>query len=177
MHNNIKTTFDKYMCDKNNVKSKIDKVRYERKTKSYKVFITPVLATCLVFLFFIGNYLINTPFSYVSIDINPSIILTTNIFDKVIKVRGLNDDAKLLLEDINVRNLEINEANNIILKKAIELGYIEENVDDNAILVTVYCNNESKGNEIQKSINNNLNEYFNRNKVFNYRSSTYKGRY
>lgn len=161
MNKDIKAIFDKYMCDKNIVKAKIDRVIRKQKPKSYNVLIPSITAICLIFLFFIGNYLINTPYSYVSIDINPSIILTTNRFDKVIAVKGLNEDAELLLKNINVKNMKINDANNLILKKAIELEYIKENIDDNAILVTVYCNNESKRNKMQKSINNDLNEYFN----------------
>lgn len=161
MNKDIKDAFDKYMCDKNIVKAKIDSAITRQKTKSYKVLIPSITAVCLILLLFIGNYLINNPYSYVSIDINPSIVLTANRFDRVIAVKGLNKEAEQLLKDISVKNLRVNDANNLVIKKAIELGYINENIDDNAILVTVYCNNENKRNKLQKSINTNLNKYFN----------------
>lgn len=161
MNKDIKDAFNKYMCDKEKVKSKINIEINRQKSKSYKIFIPSITTICLIFLFLIGNYLINNPYSYVSIDINPSIILTTNRFDKVIEVKALNKDAKKLLKDINIKKLQVNEANNIIIEKAIELGYINKDTDENAILITVYCNNENKRNKMQKSINDNLNNYFN----------------
>lgn len=161
MNKDIKATFDKYMCNKKSVKEKIDMAITKKHSKLYNMLIPSISLACLIFMFIIGNYLINTPYSYVSIDINPSIVLTSNRFDNVIEVKRLNDDAKKLLKNINVKNMKVNEANNLILKKAIELNYIKENNDDNAILVTVYCNNEGRRNKMQKSINNNLNEYFN----------------
>lgn len=161
MNKDIKDAFNKYMCDKEKVKSKINIEITRQKSKSYKIFIPSITTICLIFLFLIGNYLINNPYSYVSIDINPSIVLTTNRFDKVIEVKALNKDAKKLLKDINIKKLQVNEANNIIIEKAIEFGYINKDTDENAILITVYCNNENKRNKMQKSINDNLNNYFN----------------
>ena len=42
-----------------------------------------------------GAYCYSTPYSYVSLDINPSIEIQANIFDRIINVEGLNDEAKI----------------------------------------------------------------------------------
>lgn len=165
MDKDIKLVFDKYMCDKDEVKAKIDNKITSINNKSYKLLIPTIMATCLILFVFIGNYIINAPYSYVSIDINPSIVLTANRFDKVIDAKGLNDDAEEFLRDIKVKNLGINDANNLVLERAVELGYIKDDIDDNAILVTVYCDNVNKRSEMQQSINNNMNDYFNGNGI------------
>lgn len=160
MNNEIKKIFNQYMCDKDIVKEKIDKAILNKKNNYYKLLIPSLTLVCLS-LFFFYNFFINTPYSYISIDINPSIVLTTNRFDKVINVEGLNEEANVLLKDINIKNMLVNDANNIIIEKAIAMGYIDKNIDNNAILVTVYSNDEFKRNEMQQNINIHLHNCFN----------------
>ena len=56
---------------------------------------------CLVVIFF-GSYMIFLlPTSFISIDINPSLELAINRFDRVVSVKAYNDDAEELLKDYN----------------------------------------------------------------------------
>ena len=57
------------------------------------------LAACLllVCLSGFGIHLYRTPASYIYLDINPSVRLDLNCFERVIAVVPLNDDAKTLL--------------------------------------------------------------------------------
>lgn len=164
MHKKLKITFDKYICDKNIVKEKIDNLISKPKLCFYKLVIPTISVFCLILLI-VGNYFLNTPYSYVSIDINPSIILTTNRLNRVIEIKSLNNDAKLLLKDLKIKNMEVNNANSLIIKKAIDLGFIAKNIDTNAILVTVYCHDTNKTKSLQQDINNHLHDCFNKNGV------------
>ena len=66
-------------------------------------------AACM--LMTIGSlWLYFTPAAYISVDVNPSVELTVNRFDRVISLKGLNDDGAALAEDLNVRFLEYTEA-------------------------------------------------------------------
>ena len=51
-----------------------------------------------------GYKLYYTPVSYLSIEINPSIQLSINIFDRVIGCEYFNNDGKIILEEVNVHN-------------------------------------------------------------------------
>lgn len=60
-------------------------------------------------LLFLGN-LYYTPVVYISIDINPSIELEINRFDRVLEVVASNEDAKEIVEAVNLRNKNYIEA-------------------------------------------------------------------
>lgn len=160
MNKELKITFNKYLCDKKIVKAKIDNAITTKKTFSNKILLPAISAFCLILLI-IGNFLFNSPYTYVSIDINPSIILTTNRFNRVIAIKSLNTDAKLLLKDINIKNMKVNNANSLIIEKAIELGFIDKNISTNAILVTIYCHDTNKITKMQQDINTHLHNCFN----------------
>lgn len=65
--------------------------------------------------------------SFVSLDINPSIELTLDKNDKVISVRGTNEDGQVLLVDVNLKGLNVEAAVERITDLAVELGYLDEN--------------------------------------------------
>ncbi len=122
-----------------------------------------ILFTSIIAL--IGGFLIfNSPRNYVSLDINPSIMISTNLFDKVVKVEALNDDAKKIIEEENFYGKDVSNAINNIVKKATDLGYVDKN-DDNVILVSTYCDNEQKREKLQQSIHKNLDEKLNNNGI------------
>lgn len=83
----------------------------------------------------------NVAFNYVSIDINPSVMLGINSFDKVVKVKPLNTDADNLLKDLNLYGKDVNNAINEVISSANKLGYVNDN-EENAVLISTYCNND-----------------------------------
>ena len=156
MNNDMKMVFDKYMSDKVRIREKIEK-RVANNRVCLGKLLGPVIVVFVLFGGILGvNFWLYEPYSYVSIDINPSIVLTANRLERIIKVEGLNDDAKSLLNDIKFKNMKVNVFNDLILEKAIERGFIDKNGDSNAILVTVYCNDEQKRWEMQQNINSHL---------------------
>ena len=63
----------------------------------------PVLAACcLLCLTLYGSWLYFTPTSILSIDINPSIELSINRFDRVIDLKAFNEDGEALLQTLDV---------------------------------------------------------------------------
>ena len=66
-------------------------------------------AACL--LLTLGSlWLYFTPAAYISVDVNPSLELTVNRFDRVIAVEGRNDDGAALAESLHVRFLNYAQA-------------------------------------------------------------------
>ena len=106
-------------------------------------------AACLsVFLF--GGYLTCfQPVSAISIDINPSIELSINRLDKVISIKGYNEDGIWLADQLEVQFMDYTEAVDTILAAEIVEEYlqIEEQME-----VTVLGSNEVKSQEMLASV-------------------------
>ena len=98
--------------------------------------------------------------SYVTLDINPSIELIVTPKEKVIYANPLNEDGELLLLEIDIIGLDLEEATEIIIDKAIELGFID--VDSEEVYVSVSTINMQAqiGETIQNRVKEAVNEAF-----------------
>lgn len=77
---------------------------------------------------------------YVAVDINPSIEFITDKDGKVTEVRAVNDDARVLLVDMELVGLDISVAIENVTKEAEDCGFINStNVD---VSITVGGNSE-----------------------------------
>ena len=80
----------------------------------------------------LGAYCYTLPYSYVHVDINPSIELTVNIFDRIISAEALNVDGEELLSNNDLRNTKVNAAVTQLLNAAVQQGYLNNNADQSA---------------------------------------------
>lgn len=69
-----------------------------------------VSCACLLFALLWGRWLYFTPTAEISIDINPSIELSVNRFDRVISVNGINDDGRELANALDLKFRKYTEA-------------------------------------------------------------------
>ena len=74
-------------------------------------------AVCVLVLFLGGWFVYQIPTASISIDINPSVELSVNFFDRVISVKAYNDDGQELLNQIRVIHLSYEEAVERILEE------------------------------------------------------------
>ncbi|CZQ90377.1 anti-sigma-I factor RsgI family protein [Trichococcus collinsii] len=86
----------------------------------------------------------------ISIDVNPSIEITVNKADEVIEVTALNEDAEIIIGDMDLNDVEVEVAMNAIIGSMVQNGYIDEM--KNAVLITVANENESKQQELESLI-------------------------
>lgn len=86
----------------------------------------------------------------VAIDVNPSIELSTNKKNKVISVNAKNEDADIILEDMELINVDLNIAVNAIIGSMLKHGYLQD--DENTILISVSNKKEEKAKQIQNKI-------------------------
>ena len=77
-----------------------------------------------------GCHLYYTPASYVYLDINPSIRLDLNCFERVIDVVPLNEDAEVLLSRVTVRKGNAEDCMNTIVSACQEQNYLNESNTD-----------------------------------------------
>ena len=67
----------------------------------------------------LGGYKVYaTPVNYLSVDINPSVKLGINLFDKVIEIVPLNKEAKEIVDDLELKNENIEDAVSKIILEA-----------------------------------------------------------
>lgn len=57
-----------------------------------------------------------TPVSYISIDVNPSVELELNLFDRVIAWNGYNDDGEAIAQKVDLYNMPYTEAVDALLR-------------------------------------------------------------
>ena len=101
------------------------------------------LAACLllVCLSGFGVHLYRTPASYIYLDINPSVRLDLNCFERVIAVVPLNDDAKTLLSEADISRGDAQSCINQIVAACQEQRYLNETNTD--IELSVCTDNSS----------------------------------
>ncbi len=98
-----------------------------------------VMAASLVIFLLGGTFLaaLRLPYSYVSIDVNPSIEYTLNWFDRVISLSAVNEDAKplaLQLEQVGVMNQSAETAIDMTIKGLDELKYFSDDAENDVVI-------------------------------------------
>ncbi len=81
-------------------------------------------AACAVVVFVVGGVLYTTPTAAVSIDVNPSIELSLNRFDRVLEAVPKNEDGKRVLAQTDVANMKYADALGQIVNTEETLGYL-----------------------------------------------------
>ncbi len=100
---------------------------------------------CLLFLLVMGHRLYFTQTSIISIDINPSLELGINRFDRVISVNSLNDDARELTAAMDIKFRHYEEAVRQILENKKIAAMLS---DDEEMVITVAGSDETQSAQI-----------------------------
>lgn len=155
MKSRVQDAFDKVHAEQELKNRTIEFI--ENNTNGYRKrrIISPrrlvVAAACFVLLLSvgIGHFAYTTPAFAISIDVNPSIELGVNCFNKVVSVDTYNEDGYAVMSAIDVYDMDYEEAlERILTDKGME-EYIMQN---ELIAVTVCGSNEKKNNEILDSV-------------------------
>jgi hypothetical protein len=97
-----------------------------------------------------GAWAYATPYSYVSMDVNPSIEYTVNRFDRVLTVKAINDDGEEILKAITLEDLENKTIEDAILKTVDQItaaGYFNTTAEG-GIVITTASENMDKADEL-----------------------------
>lgn len=97
--------------------------------------------------FYNSNYKID---SIIGFDVNPSIELNVNKKEEVIEVKALNEEAKRIIADMDLEDVDIDVAVNALIGSMLKNGYLT--VDSNSILVSVQNDDEEKRVRLQEEI-------------------------
>lgn len=95
-------------------------------------------AAACVFLS-VGSWAYASPYSYVSMDVNPSIEFTVNRFDRVLKVHAVNEDGQDILDSISISKLKNKSITDALIKSVDEIteaGYFDSNIEGGIVIAT-----------------------------------------
>ncbi len=106
-------------------------------------------AACFLLLTLGGYRYYFAPTSVISIDINPSLELWVNRYDKVVSVKEYNDDGNKLANSLDIRFMGYAEALDQILASDEIKGYLSQ---DEWLTITVVRSEEEQGERILSDI-------------------------
>lgn len=99
--------------------------------------------------------------TYVTIDINPSVELIVSASDKVIEANALNEDAEVLLAELDLIGMDLDDAVDLIIETSIELGYISVDEDtETYVSVSAISCDEALQERIKESVKAHINNAF-----------------
>jgi hypothetical protein len=97
------------------------------KTKTVNYWYFFPAAVCFLLILFWGYWIYFTPTMEISIDINPSIELSVNRFDKVVSVSGYNDDGQNLASSLDIKYMNYVDAVNHVLQSESIVALLSDN--------------------------------------------------
>lgn len=100
----------------------------------------PLIAASLAFILFSGGlYSYVTPTYAVTVEINPSLKLHVNMWNRIVKAEAINEDGQKLLTDLTVTNMSIDGGLEAIISEAKKENIITEaySTEDKAVKVTL----------------------------------------
>lgn len=154
MNDRFKNAFDKIHAEeslKNNTLAILNQKAESCQKHTFSAHIRPAAATaCLILVLLgIGSYSFLAPVSAISVDINPSIELSLNRFDRVVSVKGYNDDGRRLVDSLDIRFSEYTDALNTIMENETVLHCLSRG---EIVTITVLGENEKKSGQILSDI-------------------------
>lgn len=124
-----------------------------RSQSMYKLFL-PYAAAALIIITASLSYMYETAlaYSYVTVDVNPSIEYTLNRLNKVINVTALNEDAASIVDTLNdsLKNKSLYEALTETVSLLQEKNYLLD--DDASILIDVVPGSERSYSDLSDDI-------------------------
>lgn len=125
MDNRLKAAFDSLQADEALKQKAWESVQQKRKKRRpYYGRLVPAFCLLLLCLGFGTWRLYAAPVAHITIDINPSVELQINRWDKVVDVKGLNPDGEALAQSLSVRFWDYPQA----VEEILQTPLVEEAV-------------------------------------------------
>ncbi|MDD2592121.1 MAG: hypothetical protein PHN21_04855 [Erysipelotrichaceae bacterium] len=107
----------------------------------------------------LSAYAYYTPAYYVSVDVNPGIVMEVNMFERVIGVDGVNTEADEVLVGLSLQNMKVDDAALLMVEKIHAKGYLEE--EANQIMIATATRNQAAGEKLAEKIRVRVQEQIN----------------
>ncbi|MEY8391788.1 hypothetical protein AALA98_10510 [Lachnospiraceae bacterium 45-W7] len=155
MENRLQDAFDSIKADsglKETTKGLLSQKRREKDKISHHTSIQKAFAViCAILMLTVGMgsvWWIQTPVSYVSIDVNPSVELALNRFDRVVSAKAYNAEGEELLEGLSLEGKKYIEAIDAVVESEVMERYLAHQEE---IVFTVAADGDRE-NEIETGV-------------------------
>ncbi len=115
--------------------------------------IAGLIAACFCMIMLAGgtySYQNSRVDSVIGIDVNPSVELSVNKKNRVLKAEAVNQDGMTILKDMDMEGVDLNVAVNAIIGSMVTHGFLDDL--DNAILVTVSNDSIKKASNLRSAV-------------------------
>ena len=149
MNEKLKKAFDQIRAEdelKNRTRDYIFRKTkgYNRSAAARRRYLLPS-AACILFFLIGGYWLYFIPTVRISIDINPSLELGVNRFDRIVSVRSFNDDGNDLQDSLDIKYLDYSEAVDQIIKSDKISSLL---ADDEVLVIAVIGTDDAQSEQI-----------------------------
>ncbi len=149
MDKRIRQAFDQIQAGealKEQTSAYLEQVRARGRSSAVRPWLAAAVACLVLMIAGIGGYQVYfTPTSVLSIEINPSVELGINRFDKVVTVQGYNEDGQALADSLDLRFLDYQQA----LEQLIASQSIANRLEQGEILsITVVGEDASQSSRL-----------------------------
>ena len=112
------------------------------------------VAAALVIVFGLWLNLTYSTETMVAFDVNPSIELSVNRGERIIKINPRNGEAWEVIGDMDLKGIDLEVGVNALIGSMVQKGYISEL--NNSILITVDSKDDGKGEELQHRLSSEV---------------------
>lgn len=138
-------------------------IEMKKQTVRRRIAVWAASAAAIIMTCSISAFAYMSPYSYVSLDVNPSIEFTLNRFDRVIEIKAVNEDAEVIIEKIQLKNLsnkKIDQAIAQAVEQIYQEGYFDD--DEGGIVISTSAKDlkkaEKLAEKLQKCVEEDLDE-------------------
>lgn len=161
MNDKIKRAFDSIYAEESLKRNTLVSLRSKMERMEQKDYRTAfrravVALACFLVLTLLGGYSYNAYFTetmYVDIDINPSVELTVNRFDRIIGVYAYNAEGGELLTQLDLMHTPYDSAVTMLTEAAIQNSFLS---DGGLVSVTLQSNRDNNTAEALKTLHMNI---------------------
>lgn len=135
------------------------------------IFIGVIIAGAVSYIILSGN--IAHDYNYVQIEVNPRVEFLCDKKYKVVSVSPLNNDARIVLSDLELIGLDVDEATTTFIDECAKCGYIDVNGIDNATNITII---DGLTQALDVHVTQSVYNYFRDNEIMSSVTETYEDR-
>ncbi len=120
------------------------------------------IAACLALFLIAGGFGIGyqvqnlSVATVVSLDVNPCVELKVNARSRVLEANAVNEDGQIILQDMELKNTDLNVAVNALVGALLRNGYVDELA--NSVLITVADDDTARAQQLQTDLSNQVNQ-------------------
>lgn len=96
--------------------------------------------------------------SLILLDVNPSLSISVNAREKVLEVTPLNDDARTVIGEMDLKGTQLDVAVNALIGSMLQNGYLSDL--QNSILVSIENDDQAKSAQLQAQITAAIDQIF-----------------